>query len=525
MWRFGCLSFSAHSVRKMIPRVFNIALWRSVSSPPPRCSTFIVPRVAASLFSRNYSVHLNQSQSNSTVGPSVTSHKKEAIQFYDKAVIEFLQFKSSSLNISEKASKEDSAFGMSHLLSFIIQLSHNRISPNSVSASLKNISNLFDTATTREKNHYAACQALVEGKTRLAIQIWESILVNHHDDILAILACHLMYISLGASEECRDSIARVLPFWRKDDPLYGSILSMYSFGLHEMGDVSQAEKIAHHSLERNPHDSLAIRTLAHIFLAQSKNKEGIDFLNNTRNDWQGSDLIRTHLYWNMALFFLDEKDHHAAFEIYDAEIAPSSKLKSFPMNLTYASSLLLQLDMDGYDVGSDRWQHLMDVWSEPDYSHDSLFIDLHKMILFTQNGTPDLYEAFHTSVSNFISSLAKPKQDRFSLNMAPTKFSVYQRIGSLLFQVLVDFKMKRFDKVVELLHPVRYQLCILGGSLPQRDIFMQILLYSAIYSKNFRPVAASLIAERKLLRPTNLQTDRMLEKLSALCSQKSSSSS
>ncbi len=54
-----------------------------------------------------------------------------------------------------------------------------------------------------------------------AAEIWEDILLEHPTDLFAIKLAHDAYFYLAYQPQMRDSIARVLPSWRHEMPLYG----------------------------------------------------------------------------------------------------------------------------------------------------------------------------------------------------------------------------------------------------------------------------------------------------------------
>ena len=56
--------------------------------------------------------------------------------------------------------------------------------------------------------------------TREASYQWEEILVDHPTDLLAIKFSHDAYFYLGMQAQMRDSIARVMPYWKPTAPLY-----------------------------------------------------------------------------------------------------------------------------------------------------------------------------------------------------------------------------------------------------------------------------------------------------------------
>lgn len=50
--------------------------------------------------------------------------------------------------------------------------------------------------------------------------MWEDILVDHPTDMLALKFSHDSYFYMGAQVAMRDSVARVLPYWKPHIPLY-----------------------------------------------------------------------------------------------------------------------------------------------------------------------------------------------------------------------------------------------------------------------------------------------------------------
>jgi hypothetical protein len=75
---------------------------------------------------------------------------------------------------------------------------------------------------------------------REACDVWEEILLDYPHDALAIKLVQDGYYHLGEFARLRDCIARILPEWSATMPLYGYLLGLYSFGLCETGNYSQA---------------------------------------------------------------------------------------------------------------------------------------------------------------------------------------------------------------------------------------------------------------------------------------------
>ena len=57
--------------------------------------------------------------------------------------------------------------------------------------------------------------------TAQACLTWEDILIENPTDMFALKMAHDSYFYLGYQAQIRDSIARVLPRWKENIPLYG----------------------------------------------------------------------------------------------------------------------------------------------------------------------------------------------------------------------------------------------------------------------------------------------------------------
>nr|XP_006820371.1 PREDICTED: tetratricopeptide repeat protein 38-like [Saccoglossus kowalevskii] len=83
-------------------------------------------------------------------------------------------------------------------------------------ANMDNIVKLAETpsVTPREKLHVEGITAWAYGEIDKAQIKWEEILLKHPTDMLALKFAHDSYFYMGYSAQMRDSLARVLPYWR-----------------------------------------------------------------------------------------------------------------------------------------------------------------------------------------------------------------------------------------------------------------------------------------------------------------------
>ncbi|GFN98430.1 tetratricopeptide repeat protein 38-like [Plakobranchus ocellatus] len=120
---------------------------------------------------------------------------------------------------------------------------------------------------------------------RSAAQVWEDILIDYPIDMLALKFVQDTYFYLGDSLQIRDSIARVLPHWKSNMPLYGYILGMHAFGLEEMNMYALAEEAARKALDLNPRDGWATHSICHVMEMTGRQQEGIKMMEETDKNW------------------------------------------------------------------------------------------------------------------------------------------------------------------------------------------------------------------------------------------------
>lgn len=73
--------------------------------------------------------------------------------------------------------------------------------------------------TDREQKHVDAVIKWSIGDMVGATNVWEDILVDHPTDIHALRMAHDTYFYLGYQNQMRDSLARVIPIWEKNNSL------------------------------------------------------------------------------------------------------------------------------------------------------------------------------------------------------------------------------------------------------------------------------------------------------------------
>jgi hypothetical protein len=341
---------------------------------------------------------------------------------------------------------------------------------------------LMAGAPVHEQDHFAAAQAALAGRWIDACARWDTLLLDHPRDLLALSAAHLFDFYRGDARNLRARVARVLPEWPTDDPLQPFVQGMHAFGLEECNLYPQAEAAGREALARDPRGPWAIHAVAHVMEMQGRHEEGVRWLQGGSSGWADNGLA-VHLWWHLALFQLETLDTPAALALFDARIAGSASV----VNLQWldGAALLWRLHLLGVDVGA-RWQALADDWADPiAHAGHYAFNDVHALLPLLGSGDTARAQAL------LATSITQASADNASMA---------REVGVPLMQGLIAYANGDADAACAALYPLRSVAHHFGGSHAQRDLIDQTLLAAAARSSH--PAAGrALLNERRLAKP------------------------
>ncbi|XP_070533335.1 tetratricopeptide repeat protein 38-like [Ptychodera flava] len=358
--------------------------------------------------------------------------------------------------------------------------------------------------SSREKLHAEAIKLWAYGDITKAQDKWEEVLVQYPTDMLALKFAHDSYFYMGYSAQIRDSIARVMPHWKKDTPLYGYLMGMHAFGLVETNLYDQAEKEARLGLDLNKNDAWSTHSLAHVFEMMGRQDEGTSFMSSTKDNWTKCGMLACHNYWHWALYLLEKGEQSAALEIFDSEVGQRVKSGAL-LDIVDSCSLLYRMEMEGVNVG-ERWKDVYEICKPHIGEHILCFNDIH--LLMSTLGSKQKEEAnrMMESIHTFINE------------KTGTQRQLAQEVGAVICNAFQAYDSGNFAEAVELFLPIRYQVWKIGGSNAQRDLFNLFLINAALKSpeKKHHQLARSLLIERKALKECAPMTDRLIGRAMAL---------
>lgn len=354
--------------------------------------------------------------------------------------------------------------------------------------------------TEREAQHLAAVRLTANGRWSSAAAVLDRHLMNDPHD-LAGHQCALRldgYLGRFPREAAR--AARALPFWSKDEPGYGIMLSFYGFGLEELGDFARAEDVARAAAELEPYGYWPHHAVSHVLEMTGRPDEGIAWMDGRLPYWTDPKCNnRVHIWWHKALFHIELGQFEDALALYDGEIL--SAMRPAGTQLCNAASLLWRLETLGCEAGG-RWLRLLPLWQGLLAGMTSPFNEVHAAMTALRAGDRAAYE----TVLDGMKRTAAANDE-----LAPA----YRDISIPVAEALARFVDGDYAGAVDGLLAAEAHLWRMGGSIAQRDLVMWTLAEAAVRAGR-RNVAMALANERLALRPDSAVNRRFRQEARAI---------
>ena len=404
------------------------------------------------------------------LGLELTAANGEAARAFDETVWAYVGFAREPGVPLKRALQADPAMPMAlclqgyfmHLMGLPALVAKARSAHQAASKSVR--------TTSRETSHIAALGAWCDGELERTCKILDGILAEHPRDFLALKLANYLYFYTGKAAEVRDGPARALAAWDERTPGYGHLLALHAFGLEECGDYAAAERTGRRATELNPADPWAVHSVAHVMEMQDRGAEGATWIETLAPHWDSANFFRFHLWWHLALMHWGAGRHDEALRLYDARVWGEGSSEN--LSLTNDISLLARLELAGVDVG-DRWDAAAKLVREQGGNSVMAFVDAHYALAL--GSVPSLEEHGTTA-------------------------RVHSAVGRAVCEGVVAWRGRDYARAAALLGPARKDFWKLGGSHAQRDLFVLILLASALKSGN-KSLADAVRAERATRRP------------------------
>jgi hypothetical protein len=219
-------------------------------------------------------------------------------------------------------------------------------------------------ANPRERAHAAALRAWVAGAPERALSVWEQIVAEYPQDLLAFRLHHFTAFWMGAPERMLALVEQAMPRWSPAMPGYGSVLACRCFAHEECGSYLIAEHAGRDAVALDAGDLWAAHGVAHVLEMQGRRAEGLDWIAALEPNWEGGNNLMHHLWWHQAMFHMEQRDFAAVLMLYDTRFRnlDSKVTQAQPdlyIDMQNAASMLYRLGLRGVDAGA-RWTELAD---------------------------------------------------------------------------------------------------------------------------------------------------------------------
>ncbi len=354
--------------------------------------------------------------------------------------------------------------------------------------------------TEREARHLAAVRLAAEGRWPSAVAVLDRHLMEDPQDLAGHQCALRLDGYLGRFHRQAARAARAMPFWSKDEPGYGIMLSFYGFGLEEFGDFARAEEVGRAAAELEPYGYWPHHAVSHVLEMTGRPDEGIAWMDGRRPYWTAPKCNnRVHIWWHKALFHIELGEFEAALALYDDEILPAMRVAG--TQLCNAASLLWRLETLGCEAG-ERWSRLLPLWQGLVSGMTSPFNEVHAAMTALRAGD----RAAYGTVLDGMKRTAAANSE-----IAPA----YRDISIPVAEALACFTDGDYAGAVDRLLAAEAHLWRMGGSIAQRDLVAWTLAEAAIRAGR-RHVALALANERLALRPGSAVNRRFLQEARAI---------
>lgn len=363
-----------------------------------------------------------------------------------------------------------------------------------------------DQLNEQELLHVQVVNHWANNELKNATRKLEKIATLYPEDVSALKMNQDTYFMLGTALPMRNSLASSISQMSRKNPLKGYVHGMYAFALEESNMFNESQVQAREALKLIPRDTWAIHNYAHCLEMQAKVEEGLKWMYDKKCDWLPCQMLACHQYWHSALFHINNNQFDDAVALLDKEVLTrcvSSKATS--LDLHDGASMLYRMELvdlfgktsqkgDSKEESRRRWNGVYKMCKPHERDHLLGFNDAHFMMAFL--GMDDMQTA---------RELIDTIDESPYLNEGQT-------VVKPLLEGMYQFKVGAYDKCVDLLENIRFDVIKIGGSHAQRDVFEQLLLVAALKSdkKAHNKLGERMLFERETFHGSKVKQTELL---------------
>jgi hypothetical protein len=157
------------------------------------------------------------------------------------------------------------------------------------------------SGTARDIAHAEALARRIGDDPEAAVTVWDQILEDRPQDILAFRLAHLQNFWCGRPEAMLGSVRAVGRHWSAGVRGFGSVLACRCFALEEAGYYLEAENVGGRRLASTAPIWAGLEMTG-------RRREGIAWVESLQSRWAGAHNPKHHLSWHQASYYLELGD-------------------------------------------------------------------------------------------------------------------------------------------------------------------------------------------------------------------------
>jgi len=400
-------------------------------------------------------------------GYEVTVASAPALKEWDATVMAFLAHSRETPVHLDKALEADPDFSLAHAVRgiFCLLLGRSELAGTAQTCmGLASRSAEDRGVTDRERSVISALEAWINGWPARAASLLDDALQSAPHDALLVKLVHAIRFVLGDAAGMRSSIETVLPAYDASHPAYGYMLGCQAFCLEETGEYRDAETTGKKGLEHAPDDAWGLHAVAHVHDMTGRSEEGIAWLESRPEGWAHCNNFGYHVWWHLALMYLDQGDVPRVLSLYDQEIR-RDKTDDY-RDISNAASLLVRLELEGVNVGA-RWEELALLSDKRAEDGCNVFADLHYLLALLNGGR-------RMGAERLMANMQRKSKETGDLAQVFGTAGVPAGLG------LEQFRLGNYGSAFVNLQKARAYMPRIGGSHAQRDVFERLTIDAAL---------------------------------------------
>jgi tetratricopeptide (TPR) repeat protein len=420
-------------------------------------------------------------------GLAATTSSASALDAYNRAVQAFLEWSRESTALFQAAVRDDPRLALAQA-GLAVSLHADERFDEARAATAAARAAVAGGTSERERGHVEALALFVDGRLGDAEALMREHLAAYPDDLFIAQRLYFVWFFQGRFEEMLALTTALVARFGSE----GLVGGLHAFVLEEIGRCDEALRLAEFVMGRNPQDTWAVHSFAHVLYEMGASDVGITRLPPAIEACSRVGPYRTHLVWHVALMHLALGDYERARgmtrDVFEGNAVPLS------LDLRNSSALLWRYELCGMDVKA-QWAPLV-------------------AMAHTHLSWPTLSPFHHAHLAMTLASGGDwPAAERHLAllrgQVPPSGQGVIPEVVLPLSEGLNAFAAGDWPRAIARIEPIRGRIIALGGSRTQRDVFHDTLL-EASFRAGDADRAERLLAERLARRKDHYWVNRKL---------------